>query len=283
MDDAFGMCGQAMSCPSTTSFSSASSAYDPFTPTSRRSTPNELHLDFENPCSFNSANPVDLTPSSTTSMSKFMFGPVKTEAEPRPYPETLPTTPIRKMESASNDYDHLIDMNMHSQHSLGSITPSTSFGMYTISPQTAIGPSSFMMTHTQSQSGSEVTDYRSTWPCSNDSPISFFPPRNLPSQDLEHLEFDRHSTQSPFGGFPHHMSRPPSANRLSSQRRMMVQEVQRKTTDLQRAQIRASKKRAGKPDVSPVDVVRRAMCRCDYPGCRKAFRRNEHLKRHKQT
>ncbi|KAF5001013.1 hypothetical protein FDECE_11083 [Fusarium decemcellulare] len=32
-----------------------------------------------------------------------------------------------------------------------------------------------------------------------------------------------------------------------------------------------------------VDVVRRAMCKCDYPGCHKAFRRNEHLKRHKQT
>ncbi|KOS22404.1 Regulatory protein brlA [Escovopsis weberi] len=31
------------------------------------------------------------------------------------------------------------------------------------------------------------------------------------------------------------------------------------------------------------NVVRKAMCKCDYPGCHKAFRRNEHLKRHKQT
>ncbi|EXL90210.1 hypothetical protein NOF04DRAFT_21608 [Fusarium oxysporum II5] len=25
------------------------------------------------------------------------------------------------------------------------------------------------------------------------------------------------------------------------------------------------------------------MCKCDYPGCHKNFRRNEHLRRHKQT
>ena len=64
---------------------------------------------------------------------------------------------------------------------------------------------------------------------------------------------------------------------------MMVHEIQRKTTELQRAQIRATRKVSSQSDSAPVDVVRRAMCKCDYPGCHKAFRRNEHLKRHKQT
>jgi hypothetical protein len=58
---------------------------------------------------------------------------------------------------------------------------------------------------------------------------------------------------------------------------------QRKAKELQPAGIRQSKKRPIKPDPSQVDVVRRALCKCDYPGCHKAFRRNEHLKRHKQT
>jgi hypothetical protein len=67
------------------------------------------------------------------------------------------------------------------------------------------------------------------------------------------------------------------------QRKMMLHEAQRKTSELQRAQIRGSRTRAGKPESGAVDVVRRAMCKCNYPGCNKAFRRNEHLKRHKQT
>ncbi|EXL91123.1 hypothetical protein NOF04DRAFT_18207 [Fusarium oxysporum II5] len=57
----------------------------------------------------------------------------------------------------------------------------------------------------------------------------------------------------------------------------------RKATELQRSPIRPSTKGPVKPDPSQVDVVRRAMCKCDYPGCHKAFRRSEHLRRHKQT
>jgi hypothetical protein len=173
-------------------------------------------------------------------------------------------------------------MGMPSQHSIGSITQSNSFGMYTISPQTTLGPTSFMMTPTQSLSGSEITDHTSSWAC-NESPITFFPQRSLSMHEMEPLDLDRHANQAPMSRYPSHMQAPPSPNRLRAQRKMMVYEIQRKTSDLQRAQIRASRKRAGKPDTAPVDVVRRAMCKCDYPGCHKAFRRNEHLKRHKQT
>ncbi|CEJ89897.1 hypothetical protein VHEMI05713 [[Torrubiella] hemipterigena] len=278
MDDNFSMCSQAMSCPSTgTSFSSASSAYDPFTPTSRRSTPNELTLDFE--ASF-AASQSDMTPPSTA-VPKYMFGgAVKTEPEHMGFAEILPSTPIKRMDSISSEYDVMLNMSLQSQNSIGSITPSNTYPMYTISPQTTMGPGSFMMTPTHSISGSEMTDSNSSWSCANDSPISFFPQKSLPSNDFESLEIER-QCQSPIGRY-YLQGPPPSPGRLRAHRKMIVHEIQRKTSELQRAQIRASRKQSEKSDGS-VDVVKRAMCKCDYPGCNKAFRRNEHLKRHKQT
>lgn len=278
VDDSFSMYSQAMSCPSTgTSFSSASSACDPFTPTSRRSTPNELTFDID--ASF-AAHNADLTPPSTA-VPKYMFGqPVKAEAEHLGFPDVLPSTPIKRMDSISSEYEAMLGMGMQSHNSMGSITPSNAFPMYTISPQAAMGPGSFMMTPTHSISGSDMADSASTWSCANDSPISFFPQKSLPSNDFESLEIER-QCQSPIGRY-YLQGPPPSPGRLRAHRKMMVHEIQRKTSDLQRAQIRSSRKPAEKHDGS-VDVVRRAMCKCDYPGCHKAFRRNEHLKRHKQT
>ncbi|TQV91662.1 hypothetical protein V2A60_008603 [Cordyceps javanica] len=282
MDENFSMYSQAMTCPSTnTSFSSASSACEPFTPTSRRSTPNELHLDFD--ASFATAHHTgELTPPSTATMPKFMFGNVKPEPEHMGFAEVLPSTPIRKVEHLHPDYEFMPGMNMPSQQAMGSLTPANSFNMYAISPQAAMGPGSFMMTPTHSLSGSDLGDSSSTWSCANDSPIALFPQqKSLPSHSLGSLDLERHS-QSPIGRF-YLQGAPPSPSSLRAHRKMMVHEIQRKTSELQRAQIRASRKVSDKGDGNGVDVVRRAMCKCDYPGCHKAFRRNEHLKRHKQT
>ncbi|PHH65797.1 hypothetical protein CDD81_1524 [Ophiocordyceps australis] len=291
MDDSFSMCSQAMSCPSTggTSFSSASSAYDPFTPTSRRSTPNQLSaIEFDS--AFTGPHAADLASpmatNSSSNMPKYMFGgPIKAEPEQMPFPNSLPSipsTPLSKLDTmASSDYDHMLDMNMASHHAMGSMTPSGPYPLYTISPHTAMGgPGPFIMTPTHSLSGSEI-DSSSSWSCGNDSPISFFPPKGLGQADVDALDLERQS-QSPLERY--HMHGPPSPGRLRAHRKMMVHEIQRKTTELQRAQIRATRKIAtGQSDGAAVDVVRRAMCKCDYPGCHKAFRRNEHLKRHKQT
>ncbi|KAM6538396.1 hypothetical protein FALCPG4_000273 [Fusarium falciforme] len=278
MDDSFSLCSQPMSCPSTsTSFSSASSAYDPFTPTSRRSTPHEFGtMEFDGPYSASSQR-TELTPPSS-SMGKFLFGPVKSEPEQMPFSDGLPNTPIKR-EHIGFDYEQMLEMNMAHQGSMGSLTPSNSFGMYGYSPEASMGAASFMMTPTQSLSGSEAADTASSWSCANDSPISFFPSKQL-SSEFESFDLDRHS-QSPLDAYSLHD--PNSPNRMRAQRKMMVHEIQRKTTELQRAQIRSSRKRSDKPESAQVDVVRRAMCKCDYPGCHKAFRRNEHLKRHKQT
>ncbi|CZR35546.1 uncharacterized protein FPRO_00331 [Fusarium proliferatum ET1] len=238
MDDSFSLCSQPMSCPSTTtSFSSASSAYDPFTPTSRRSTPHEFgNMDFDGPYNSVSHRGAELTPPSSA-MGKFMFGPVKPEPEHISFSDSLPNTPMKR-EQLGFEYEHMMDMNMAHHGSMGSLTPSNSFGI----------------------------------------PISFFPNRQL-SSDFDTFDMDRHS-QSPLG---YHLHDPNSPNRMRAQRKLMVHEIQQKSAELQRAQIRSSRKRSIKPDSAQVDVVRRAMCKCDYPGCHKAFRRNEHLKRHKQT
>jgi hypothetical protein len=271
MDDGLSMYSQSMSCPSTaTSFSSASSAYDPFTPTSRRSTPNELSLDLDGLCSY-AANPsVELTPPST-SMTKYFMSSIKQEPEHLAFADSLPTTPMKKM-NFPNEYD-LLDMGMPPQPSLGTITPSNSFGMAGISPEAAMAPGSYMMTPSQSLSGSELAE-PSTWSMTNESPIHFF----QQPHEMDALTMGRHSP------IDHFQLQPVgSPNDMRAQRKMMLHEAQRKTGELQRAQIRAARKRPGKPDAAGVDVVRRAMCKCDYPGCNKAFRRNEHLKRHKQT
>ncbi|KAK7423878.1 hypothetical protein QQX98_000749 [Neonectria punicea] len=259
MDDSFSLC-----------------TYDPFTPTSRRSTPHELAtMEFDGSYS-SGLQRVDLTPPST--LSKCIFGPVKTEPDQMPFPDGLPNTPMKR-EGMGFDYEHMIEMNMAHHHgSMGSLTPSNSFGMYGISPEAAMGANSFMMTPTQSLSGSDNADTSSSWSCANDSPISFFPNRQQLPNDLEAIELDRHSMS------PYRFHDPTSPNRMRAERKMIMHDAQHATNQLQSSQTCTSRKRSAKSEsATPVDVVRRAMCKCDYPGCHKAFRRNEHLKRHKQT
>lgn len=281
MDDSFSMCSQPMSLPPTeNSFSSTSSVYEPFTPTSRRSTPNGLTLDFDGACASFAAHHGDLG-SASDHMPRYMYGAaVKSEAEHLSFGEAISPSPMKKMDGlATPDYERMTAMSLPSRQSIGSITPPGNFPMYSL-PPTAMAPASFMMTPTHSLSGSDVTESSSSW-CSNDSPIPFFHDKSIESIDMERLDLDTLS-HSPLEAYS--LQGPPSPDRLRGHRKMMVHEIQRKTTELQRAQIRESRRvSVGKTDGTGVDVVRRAMCKCDYPGCHKAFRRNEHLKRHKQT
>jgi hypothetical protein len=273
---AFSFCSQPMSYPSTTtSFSSASSASDPFTPTSRRSTPHGFgNMDFGG--SYSSVpHQAELTPP-LSAMDKFMFGPVKPEPEHISFSDSLPSTPIKR-EQLGLEYEHMMDTDMANHGSTGLLTPLNSFGMYSYSPDASICPASLMMTPTQSVSGSEAAETGSWRSCANDTRISFSPNTQL-SSDFDAFDMDRHS-KSPVG---YHLHDSNSPNRMRAQRKLMAHEIQHKSAELQPAQIQSSMKRSIKPDSAQVDV-RRARCECDYPGCHKAFRRNEHLKRHKQT
>ncbi|KAG4277075.1 hypothetical protein FPRO04_14188 [Fusarium proliferatum] len=215
--------------------------------------------------------------SPSSAIDKLMFGPIEPEPEYISFSDSLPIPPMRR-EQLGFEYEHMVDMNMAHHGSMGSLTPSNSFSMYSYSPDASMGPASFMKTPTQSISGSEAAETGSSCSCANESPIYFSPNRQL-SSDFDTFDMDRHS-QSPLG---HHIHEPNSPNRMRAQRKLMVHGIQRKSPEFQRAQVRSPRKRSIKPDSAQVDVVRRAMCKCDYPGCHKAFRRNEHLKRHKQT
>ncbi|KAH7320869.1 hypothetical protein B0I35DRAFT_407898 [Stachybotrys elegans] len=298
MDESFPMVNQDMPCTSATpsfssassaggSFSSASSAYDPYTPSSRRSTPNQLNMDFERSCnSFTHPHPLEIAPSNTidltpppNSMSEYMF--IKTDPDQHiTYGEPLPTTPLKKSGNTTLDFSNVPEVNIaHPQQShIGSITPN-SFGMYSLSPEATIGPNTFMMTPTQSLHGSDVTEAAATnWSRATESPIGFFSQRAQP-QGLDGFDLDRHSI-SPMSRV--YQQRSFSSDDMRARRMMAMSDCQQKSSDLQRMQTnKLVKKRMDRPDAFP--SVPRAMCKCDYPGCKKAFRRNEHLKRHKQT
>ncbi|KAF4496708.1 hypothetical protein FAGAP_7132 [Fusarium agapanthi] len=272
MDGSFNFRSQPMSCPSTTtSFSSASSAYDPFTPTSRRSTPHEFDsMNFDGP--YNSLSHQSELTFPSSAVDEFMFGHVKREPEHISMSNSLPNI-LMKQEQLDFEYKHMMDITMEHCGSMGSLTPPNSY-----SHNASMGPASFIITPTESISGSEAAETGSSWSCANDRPISFFPNRHL-SGDFDAFNMDRHS-QSPLDN---HLHDPKSPHHMHAQRKLMLHEIQQKSAELQRAQIRSSRKRSIKPNSAQVNIVRRALCKCDYPGCHKAFRRNEHLKRHKQT
>ncbi|PNP44181.1 hypothetical protein THARTR1_11072 [Trichoderma harzianum] len=244
-----------ISCPGA-SFSSASSnsssPYEVFTPTSRRSTPNDLRLDFDGYQSYGSQG--DLTPPAI--MHKYMFGPMS---------DIMP-------------YDHILDMNNMTSHSIGSITPSGPV-VYTEAP---LQPAPYIITPTHSISPSEMADSVPSWPCNNDSPISFFRPKVQSPHEVEPMDLHRYS-QSPMGRYYLH-GQPVSPNRVPTRTPVhALVRTRMKTAALERQMGVPRKVPEKQAHDNSYDVVRKAMCKCDYPNCQKAFRRNEHLKRHKQT
>lgn len=269
--------------PSTgTSFSSVSSessAYEPFTPTSRRSTPNEL-LDF-NDGPFYTAAPeqrsLALTPPSP--MANFMFESIKQEPDQMSFTteNVLPSTPMRRIERPF-DFEQMLEATTQMP---STVTPSHSFGMGTMSPEgLSMAPAPYMMTPTRSLSASNDFAEPSAWSIPQESPVAFFHPVG-PSTQLE-----RHS-QSPLNNLHNPYSLQSNgtspSNRFRIQRKMALHDAQRQSCQLQRVQIRTSRTRTGRREPGSVEVAGKAHARCDYEGCTKAYQRNEHLKRHKLT
>ncbi|KAJ3499124.1 hypothetical protein NLG97_g585 [Lecanicillium saksenae] len=213
-------------------------------------------------------------------MSIYSSGKVKAVPDHMAFAEVLPSTPFRKIEHINTDYESMLGMKMPSYQAMGFLTPPNSFNMYTIPPQAAMRTRSFTVTPTRSLSGSDITDGLLSLSRSNYSPIVLFPQQKiLPSQSFESLDLERHPQSSIHRYYL--QGTPPSQNRLHAQSKMMVRDIQRKTSELQRSQLRESKKLSTN-DGNGVDV-HKATCKCDYQGCHKAFCRKEHLKRHKQT
>ncbi|KAK0386378.1 hypothetical protein NLU13_6215 [Sarocladium strictum] len=282
---------QSFHYPTITTSSHGPSAFDRLTPDSRRSSPTGVKVEYD------SGYPVELTPPHGAS-ANYILGTSRMEPE-LSFTETLPSTPMKRYDSFSSTYD-MVDMNL-SQHNIHTLTPSNSFGIYNVSPHamddstpTALmmtPQSSILMTPTRSSmSGSELAESPSPWSGEiHDSPNHFFGQPHM-MNDMEPLHLN------PSASFMMSSdSLPCTASPEALQRQMLILQAQQRSEELHRVQHDRSRalmrvqhrrqhKRAGETDQHPpVEVVGAAKHKCEYPGCSKAFRRMEHLKRHKQT
>ncbi|KAL7940321.1 hypothetical protein V8C42DRAFT_337847 [Trichoderma barbatum] len=120
------------------------------------------------------------------------------------------------------------------------------------------------MTPIYSTSPSEIADGAPLWPHNNGNLIYFFGQKAQSLQDVEPLELYPYP-QSPYGGTVLPIVRTRVRVEGLGHQMEVLSKVLEKRHD------------------SSYNVVRNAACKCDYPNCQKAYRRNEHLKRHKQS
>ncbi|KAF4464528.1 zinc finger odd-paired-like (opl) [Fusarium albosuccineum] len=259
MEGCISFSSQVMPCPSTPiSFPSGSSSYDPFSPTSRVSTPHELSIIKLGGSYGSCSNSFEVVSPST--MGRFMMGPE--------FPDGPPNTPIER-ELVDFNYE---DFKIAPNGPIGSPTLSNSSGLYDICPETVDDAASFVMTPSQMLSGSKAADIYSSWSYAGDGPF-FSPQKHQFPNNYQVLG------SSPQSVSTYHIYGSSSPKQMRARPRMMVNKIQRKKAEGHLE----TKKQPINFDADPLDLAWDAMCNCDYPGCHKAFRRKEHLKRHKQT
>jgi hypothetical protein len=276
---------QPVPCPSSAgSFSTASSAYDPYTPTSisGRSTPQRRSGSLEE------FGPVTTCPSSlgyemTPPGSAFFSMDVKSEF-PFPPPtqcDGLPSTPSTRKHHVL----HTQIMDFDGSHVLGSSLGSHGSSIDSANPQSLqhqqfpvyMGQSPFDMSSQTYALDASLYDTPSSWGCQPDnSQMEFLERNESPSlpMSMRHLPV-RDNAYLPSHG----------------RRRHYLDDVQKRTGALHRAQyggfMHVKRERSTPRDDVPPGVSRipKGMFYCDEPGCetRKPFKRSEHLKRHKST
>lgn len=127
-----------------------------------------------------------------------------------------------------------------------------------------------------------MADNLYTWPSNNDSFAPCYEPKEYFLEYVSPSKLQCYSGLRMGRHYPHDGSMSISWSPSQRNEMMIHQAAQGDTADLQRETLKqrlvVPKKNAGL-----YDVVQKAMRKCDYPNCCKAFRRSEHLKRHKQT
>lgn len=236
------------------------------TPTSQPSTPGTVPLDFDASLPTYAG---ELTPSTAT-IPKHLLSTIKSERY-LDFPESLFPALVPSVENMHTDYEYMPSMKMSSQQPVDSSAPSESSDIYDTSSQATIQPGFLTMASTHDLSGSGIADGSSSWTC-NDNPVTLF---------SQQKSLDHERDLEPHTGHYFLHGALSSPNRPRADCEIMVNESQSNTSKPQLTQVRTSEKMSAESDGG--DVVRSAICKCDYPGCQKRFHRSEHLKRHKQT
>ena len=165
-----------------------------------------------------------------------------------------------------------LNVNLASQSFGYSTSVSGCFPMSTISPQASI---CFMPTN----SLYGVNDTSWSWSYAGENIYNFFPQSDSDLLQLEPLATARHN-QSQINGYE--LQGPPTSGHSHAPNEITVHKTKHQAAKPQLVQRHAPRKFGTHLD-SMAGVIVRPTVKCDYDGCSKAFRRNEHLKRHKQT
>lgn len=287
------------------SFSSASSLYDPFTPNSRTSTPQQL-INFDP--SFNGESMMfDLTPPPSATSNCFPMDFKQPVAPNMVDHNGMPSTPMR----CNNIFDTTIS------HGNLDFTPTQNMDLYNFSE--SIGSSPFLVSSPTQQYNSNTSNYdlASIWgPHADGSPITFSspglhlatPPESSPfhthhghdrrrvamdgpqmrtamlsqhtmdqlveeqQHALEQMTEDNSEQARSQSAYGRHVQQTPTKSRTSKPRSSA-----RKSTAGTPGNYRVSKNSTGL-DISRVN---KGKYKCDVPNCPKRYTRAEHLKRHK--
>lgn len=290
------------SSPSGSFSSSASSLYDPFTPNSRTSTPQQL-INFD--ASFDGESMMfDLTPPPSATSNCFPLDFKPTVAPNMVDHNGMPSTPLR----CNNIFDTTIS------HGNLDFTPTQNMELYNFSD--SLGSSPFLVSSPSQQFNGSTTNYdlASLWGAHTDgSPITFSSPGlHLATPDSSsfhsHHGHDRRRVA---------MDGPQMRSAMLQQHTMdqLVEDQSHQMTeqDMEQAQARdqsaygrrvqqtPTKSRTSKPrsatrksgagtpgnyrvsKVAGLDISRanKGKYKCDVPNCPKRYTRAEHLKRHK--
>jgi hypothetical protein len=257
------------------SFSSASSSFGVFTPTSGRSTsPNSNSESLNFATSFGSAVDTfsyDLTPPSSA-ISPYFEADVRYEDPCVLYQSRPPVTPSRSQPEFTN---HLL--SNYSQQTPAQVTSFFSFGA-------ELAPSPIPPTPLhESQFGQSWDTWSTAWPLT-DSPIDF-----VKKEEDSPIDFVKKEEDSPYPSFsaPAHHGR-----------RLFDDPAKKKTTALRKAQLRGSPASTGgirkrtKPSTPPTKALANGLevpvaecnkVKCDWDGCDLVFKKKEHMVRHKNA
>ncbi|OTB00811.1 hypothetical protein M426DRAFT_323924 [Hypoxylon sp. CI-4A] len=273
--EGFALENQGLSCSSSTgSFSSASTSSslpEPFTPTSGRSTPGirSVSMDHEH-MSYPPPGGFELTPPSSAFGGYF---PSDGKADMHRYMDynSASPSPSRKssIQTQAMEYEYapILSTSFHGlppqEHGLEQ--NHQPLGHYSFADY--MPPSQFPATTPTYHLGNGACDPSTMWEWAEDSPVSFFSrghPSASPSPSHPLSVKDRNGLTPPY---------------LAShgKRRSNVDKVQQRTAALQKAQHRHG-------HGVRIERIAAATFKCNYPNCQKGpFKRQEHLKRHKNT